>query len=305
MTTSPSFSVVAGDEFEPAQLVAVLSEAYGEPFTESWLQWKHREGPWGPSRSWVAVDDEGILGVVFALPWPYRSGGTVINGARLVDGGSTPRARGRGVFREICGRELAEWSEDAQPGIVVATATPEAAGAHVKNGAIALEKIDYAYGPPPSISRARLTRDNSVLASYASDERVQLHTEWDERSLRWRLDERSGHHYEYAALAEADAPNGFVYRVAKVRGLRVAVAMLAWGDHATVRRLLAAVAWDVKAVALLGLTGSGAAPRAWPTWIRRGGTLLCVWPRLPEATTTHARTREDWGLAGVDVEGVV
>lgn len=304
MSAPAPFTVVPGDEFTPGQIVEVLSVAYGKPFTEEWLAWKHHEGPWGPSRCWVAVDDDGILGLMFGLPWRYRTADRVVSGARLVDGGSTPRARGRGVFRGVVARELDQWSPETAPGILVATATPEAAGAHVKNGAVALDPISYAYGPPPRISTARLVTDAAVLHDYCATP-GGLSTDWDERALRWRFDPRAGHRYEIAALAQASSANGAVYRVTTVKGVRVVVVLLTWGSPGEVARLLGAIACRTRAPALLGPAGPGATVRPWPAWIRRGCALLCVWPHVEPPLGSMASSRSGWGVTGADIEGVI
>jgi len=305
MRSHTPFCVTSGDEFSTAQLVDVLAQAYGQPFTEDWLRWKHREGPWGPSRCWVAVDDAGILGLVFGLPWTYRVGSESVRGSRLVDGGSTPRARGRGVFQAVVAEELRQWDADTSPGIVLATATPEAAGAHAKNGATVLDPIDYAYGPAPRLSRARLHRGLDVLDTYRSDDRGTFHTDWDPATLRWRIDPRSGHAYHAASLAGGSDAHGAIYRVVTVKGVRVLVVALTWGDTRDVRELLGALAWHERTPALLGPAGPGAAPRPWPTWIRRNSALLCVWPEISAPLAQQSRTRDGWSLSGIDVEGVI
>jgi len=305
MTQSAPFEVRSGDDIPPAQLVGLLSESYGEPFTEEWLQWKHREGPWGPSRIWIAADDEGMLGVVFGLPWRYWANRAPLNGARLVDGGSTPRSRGRGVFRGVVAKEIAHWEPAMSPGILVATATPEAQGAHVKNGAAALAPIRNGYGFVANRRRAQLVNGEEVLDGYATDDSSLLSTGWDGASLRWRTDPRSGHRYDAARLAQAAAPNGLVYRVTIVRGLRILVLALVWGVAAEVRALVGAVARAERAHVALGPSGPGAAPQPVPALVHRGGTaLLCVWSTVG-SDAINPGEREGWALSGVDVEGVI
>jgi len=305
VTGPPPFEVRAGDDLSPAHIVDVLSQSYEEPFTEEWFQWKHRESPWGPSRIWIAADDEGLLGVVFGLPWRYWANNAPVNGARLVDGGSTPRSRGRGIFRGVVAQEIAVWDPTASPGILVATATPEAQGAHVKNGAVALEPMYNAYGFIVRRRRAQLVQGDEVLDGFVADDSSRLSTGWDGASLRWRTDPRSGHRYDAARLAQASGANGLVYRVAVVRGQRVLVLTLVWGAPADARALVGAVARVERAHVALGPAGPGTAPRPAPATLRRGGTaLLCVWPRIDGGAISPDR-REGWALSGADLEGVI
>ena len=131
------FEVHDASHIPVADLLEVLSAGYGRPFTADWFAWKHRDGPLGPSQPVVARDADGLLGVVFGLPWRFQADGAAIDGLRLVDGATTPRAVRRGVFRRVVNRLLDGWTPTDRPGIVVATATPEAQVAHVKNGATA------------------------------------------------------------------------------------------------------------------------------------------------------------------------
>ncbi len=65
-------------------VLAALSDGYGPPFTREWFRWKHESSPWGASKCFVAVDDGGLLGVVFEMPWEYVAGGQRVTG--LADG---------------------------------------------------------------------------------------------------------------------------------------------------------------------------------------------------------------------------
>ena len=72
MPEEPRTELVDGRELPTAAILQVLAEGYGRPFDPEWYRWKHVDGPWGPSRAVVARDADGLLGVVFGLPWPYH-----------------------------------------------------------------------------------------------------------------------------------------------------------------------------------------------------------------------------------------
>ncbi len=305
MTAIPDFEVRSAGDANPADLVDVLSAGYGRTFTREWFEWKHRENPWGMSRSYVAIDDGGILGVVFGLPWQIRIGDQIVETSRLVDGATTPRSARRGVFRNVVAAELANWKADERPGAVLATATPEAQAAHVKNGAVALEAIQSAYRPV-SWSRAAVETGVGVLDTFElAQHETRTITAWDVAALRWRLDPRSGIDYEISRLANSDTAHGVVHRTVLHRGLRTIVLTAHWGPAAECNKLIRALAWRSKALAVLAPSGPGAADPMPSVALKRGQSLLCVWDRRVAAGATPLDSRAAWALDGFDLEGVI
>ena len=284
-------------------VLAVLAHGYGRAFTPEWLQWKHRDSPWGPSRCWIAEDDAGSLGVVFGLAWRLEWEGNDVPAWRLVDGATTPRAQRRGVFRRVVAAELA--AAATPPGIVIATATPEARDAHVKNGAAALDPISSQHRPV-MWRPAAVQSDAAVLESWRPpDASSSLHTRWDAGALRWRLDPRSGIVYFASRLAQCDRPHGVVHRLVSQHGLRTLVITAQWGDPADVAKLIAALTRRDKAVSVLAPAGPGAvAKRARLAW-SRGNSLLCVWSDTTAPWTTAAVSIQGWALDGLTLEGVI
>ena len=63
--------------------------------------WKHHENPFGPSPSWVALDDQGVVGVRIFMRWGFLFGERALQAVRAVDTATHPRARGLGVFRSL------------------------------------------------------------------------------------------------------------------------------------------------------------------------------------------------------------
>lgn len=70
--------------------------------------WKHRDNPFGPSPGWVAVDEEGVVGVRLFMRWNFSCGDRAIQAVRAVDTATHPRARGLGVFRALTLRGVEE-----------------------------------------------------------------------------------------------------------------------------------------------------------------------------------------------------
>ncbi|MDO8362935.1 MAG: GNAT family N-acetyltransferase [Actinomycetota bacterium] len=299
---SPDFQVRLATPADVPAVLAALSDGYGRSFTPDWFQWKHRESPWGRSRCWVADDAEGLLGAVFGLPWRLADDRGPVACSRLVDGATTVRSQRRGVFRAVVQAELGAAASAQRVGLVIATATPEARAAHVKNGAAALEPV-RSYYQPVRWSPARVHTDPEVVQSWQAPPGPRLATAWDPAALAWRLDARGGVQYQVSQLAQADAPHGVVHRT--VGGVaRTIVVTAAWGDPPAVRRLLRALAWQSKAVAVLAPAGAGTGRPATRMALPRGESLLCVWDHRTDPRSA-ATTREAWQLDGLDVEGVM
>ena len=300
------FEVVDGMSLPRATVLEVLSQGYGRPFGEEWFEWKHVLNPWGPSRCYVALDADGPLGVVFGQPWHLRVGDTAVAASRLVDGATLPRSVRRGVFRTVVAAELAQWHVGSSPGVVIATATPEARAAHVKNGAAALEPVSFV-ARSARWSRAALSSGLTVLDDWAgSGERFGelASTAWVPEALRWRLDPRSGHRYEASRLAQSDSPHGVVHRTVAGR-VRTLVVTARWGDAALARRTIAAAALRERAVVVLEPMGGGTLVPLPRLALRRSSSLLCVWDRSASGDSARFARREGWALDGLDLEGVI
>ena len=299
------FEVREAGDADVDGVLQALTDGYGRPFTPQWFEWKHRASPWGPSRCYTALDEGGLLGVVFALPWPMLDDDQPTQLVRLVDGATTVRSQRRGVFRAVVRQLLDDagvGGEGANSGgLALATATPEARAAHVKNGATALESIGAFYRPV-RWAPATLVDGDHLLDSYRTSG-GGLRTRWDAASLLWRLDPRSGATSTVSALAGADTAHGVVHRVVGRTGRRVLVVVAAWGPSATVDRAVRAIAWREKAVAVLQNCGPGTDRRAPRLAMRRGSSLMCVWD--DRAGRSPALQRERWHLNGLDIEGAI
>ena len=301
------FEIHDASDMAEADLLEVLSIGYGRPFTDDWFAWKHREGPLGPSRPVIARDHDGLLGVVFGLPWRFRVHGATIDGMRLVDGATTPRAVRRGVFRRVVRHLLDPWNPTDRPGIVLATATPEAQAAHVKNGATALEPIEFSYRPV-GYSRAAVESGSAVLDGFRPDPLqdtilTERNTDW----LRWRVDPRSGISYQASRLVNGDGAHGVVHHTTTHRGVATLVISAEWGPERERRQLVRALALRSRALAVQSPMGPGTATRQRRAALQRGRSLMCIWDRTADDDRLHAdpNQRSSWSVDGLDLEGVI
>lgn len=297
-----SFSVERLSAHPKQAVLAALRASFDLPFTDEFFEWKHVEGPWGATDGWVAVDDEGIAGVLCCMPWGLRRDGKTSVASRLVDGGTLPRALRQGIFGELVRHEVERCQQLPTPQSIFCTATPAARDSHVKRGATALEPLRHGIGLVPLHKAARAVTFDDAIDQYVEGPSDRVETAWSAASLRWRFDARAGHSYECASLPSADNPNGLVFRVGSTRGVRQLFVEFAWGDRHEVGALVAAIALRRGALAWSAPAGEGAALPLRPL-TRRGVSLVCSWPFDP--TFDPMRTLNDARLWYADVEGLI
>jgi hypothetical protein len=297
--------VQRADDAPIGQLTAILEAGYGRPFSHDWFRWKHLEHPWGPSRIWVATAGAARLGIVFALPWRLRTGSQTIVASRLVDGATVPSSTRRGVFRRIVAAEIDAHLASSDGGIVLATATPPALAAHVKNGATPVEPI-RSFVRPLVPSTAGIETGRHLLSAAVADSADQISTVWDPDALRWRLDPRSGLDYRIARLAHADRDHRIIYRVVTRMGVRQLIVASITGESRECAHALRAVARTERAVAAQMHSGPGTSSATPRGAIRRGASLLCFWDGGDAAKRLRdPADRNTWSLCGLDLEGAI
>jgi Acetyltransferase (GNAT) domain len=285
-----------------ADVLDALRASFAQPLDDAFFAWKHLEGPWGATDGWVAVDDEGIAGVLCCMPWGLRRNGVEAVASRLVDGGTVPRALRRGIFGELVRHEVERCRSLPVPQSIFCTATPAARDSHVKRGAVALEPLRHGLGIL-SVHRAFASVvEDDAFDQYVAAPTSRLTTAWSPRAIRWRTDERSGHRYGAARLRHANDPNGIVYRVGSRRGLRLLFVELAWGSRRDVSALAAAVGLRRGCVLWSAPAGPGA---GWPLQPVRwsGVSRLCSWPF--STNIEPMAELDDAALWLADVEGLI
>lgn len=301
-------SVRRGGAHDVALALQILNQSYGTTsFTPDWHAWKHLECPFGPSRLILAEVDSAVCGAFFALPWDYRLAGRTFAGARTVDGGTLPAARGRRVLGAMIADEVGRWSSDGSPGVVVATATDAARRSHVRNGALALPPLRYGICAPPLTRPARVDRDLDTLDSYVFQE-DGMGTAWTGASLRWRIDQRGGNAYEVVTLCRADGPNGLAYRTTTRGRVSIVIPVIMWGSQRERRQLLAAAAWSSRAPGIMVPIGEGAETTGLRPVRGTSHAWVCVWDRR-SPPTEHANSPlgrlSGWSLSYGELEGII
>jgi hypothetical protein len=293
-------------------LLEVVEQAFGRHRGHDWFDWKHREGPWGPSTGLAAVDDSGCVGVSLLLPWRFRFGDETIDALRAVEAATVPRARGRGVFTRL--NAVLDPHEHRGASCQLLFATPNALSREglVKLGWSKLGPIPHAYRLTPVTAwsaggSADIVGMDGLDQMPAAAAGSRIATAWTAAAMRWRIDPRSGHDYRVAHLEHADAPTGLVYRIASRRRTRILAAIAAWGPLAGRRALTAGAARQERAPLVLDTAGPGALPLVPGRSLRRGSSLLMMtwrddgWP----SARWPLGSERDWALTFADLEGVI
>lgn len=291
------------ESVEPAAVLATMNEAFGRDRDLDWYRWKHQEGPWGPSRGWVALDGGDIVGTRLFLPWRLRSAALEHGCARAVDGAVIPRARRRGVYSTLMKLETDRLVTEPSWQCMYSTLVPASREALRSLGWTILPVVPSAYRVvPPGRSGRGLVLDAGLDDVVLPRSTLQaLSTAWTVSALRWRTDPRSGHAYRVALLEHGPDQVGLCFRTSRVRGVRLLVPLLSWGEPRARDRLLRQAAGAERCAVVLEVDRHSAlAP------LRAGGSTVSVWttegPGSPDASPDEARS---WSWSGADLEGVL
>ncbi|OEY73943.1 GNAT family N-acetyltransferase [Salegentibacter salarius] len=84
-------------------------------YSRDFLIWKHLNNPFGPSLSLVAIHEEEIVGVVFYMRYNfYNKEGEMIKCIRPFDACTSPKMRGKGIFKKLMTKGLERYKNDYQ-----------------------------------------------------------------------------------------------------------------------------------------------------------------------------------------------
>ena len=286
-------------------------------------RWKHQDNPFGQSPSWVAVDEEGVVGVRIFMRWRFRFGDRSIRAVRAVDTATHPRARGLGVFKALTLHAVEEMKAEGVDW-VFNTPNDQSLPGYLSMGWQRVGRLAVALRPAnarvvPRLVSARVPADLWSVATSAGEDAASVLSEADEldellsnqkpvaagavrtdRSpayLRWRY--ASGPVGYRALLAGSSLREGVVFFRLRRRGPATEVAItdvvVPAGDARLIGRLCSR-ALDAGAGDYAIVVGP-ARPRAWFR-LRRIGPLL-TWRPLADS---GAPPLGQWELSTGDVE---
>jgi GNAT superfamily N-acetyltransferase len=129
--------VRAAEPGDDATALPMLRASLGkvdDPHYEQFLQWKHRENPFGVSPAWVALHDGVVVGYRTFLRWEFLTDdGRVLRAVRAVDTATDPAYRGLGIFRTLTLQGVSELTL-AGDGIVFNTPNDQSRPGYLKMG---------------------------------------------------------------------------------------------------------------------------------------------------------------------------
>ncbi|MCL4708226.1 GNAT family N-acetyltransferase [bacterium] len=304
-TATKAFEIVPITEVPLDGVLAVLDQIFGPGHDESWFKWKHIDNPFGQSLGWVAIGDNGVLGVRLFMRWRLQYGGREVQAVRPVDTATTASARGKGIFRELTQFAVGWVHNDHQIDLIFNTPNENSRPGYERMGWSILPPI--AHGVRPVLPGRIAGIDTTDTAFAAFDQFVpehgQLTTYRSAEVVKWRYNNRYRVSYERACLRQSEAANGMVYRIVKRRGIRLLVVNELVGKSNERRLLVRSVARHEGALAVVAATGIGALDFIQGPKLKRGRTFLAVRPlRNLEAEVT---TLNRWALSLGDLEGTI
>lgn len=304
-TATKAFEILPIAEVPLDEVLAVLDQTFGPGHDEAWFKWKHIDNPFGQSLGWVAIGQDGVLGVRLFMRWRLQYGGREVQAVRPVDTATTVSARGKGIFRELTQFAVSSVLNDRQIDLIFNTPNENSRPGYERMGWTILPPI--AHGVRPVLPGRTAIIETTDVAFEAFDqfvpERGRLTTYRNAEVVKWRYNNRYRVSYKRACLQQSNEANGIVYRIVKRRGIRLLVVNELIGTSPECRLLVQSVARQQGALAVMAATGVGALDFIQGPKLKRGRTFLAVRPlRNMEADVTNLNR---WALSLGDLEGTI
>jgi GNAT superfamily N-acetyltransferase len=291
------------------EILDVLGAAFDRSFSPEWLQWKHREGPWGPSTGWVARDASGLVGVRLFCPWRVAVRDVHLAIGRAFDGAVHPRAQRRGVFSALVRAEMERLQRASDTALLYSTSVPGSREAYRRLGWTVLPEIPYGWrvvipSPRSSVAVVDIADAAGARLDIPEPDGMGIRTAWTPAALRWRSDPRSGHQYAYATLRESDEANGLLLRTTTRRGVRIMFVVHRVGRPEVSDRLATSAATRLACRFLVETCGPATQTACPP--LRRASSTVSLWasPSYPREAPDPA-TPASWRFSLADLEGVM
>lgn len=297
-----SYRIVPASEVDPSALANAIGEAFGKQRTVDWFRWKHIESPWGPSTGWVAVDDDGVLGLRMFTPWRLSVDGVERTMQRAMDGAVVPRARRRGIFQSLVSCQM-KVDDERSPQLLFSTAVPASQAAYEKLGWTVLPRVQHRFVLTPASPVRGFVEMEPAELPLGEAPAIGTSTRWDAAALQWRVDGRSGRQYKAASLENGEQANGIIWRDERSGKGRSIVEVLTWGSVADRRRLRRGACWRSRTPVRLEVVGTDGG-----LGVQRGGSTVAIWTPETEKSRkvwSGAADGDGWAFAFADVEGVM
>jgi GNAT superfamily N-acetyltransferase len=160
-------SARADDEESVLRLLrASLGWAVDDP-NEDFFRWKHEDNAFGASPAWVALHEGRVVGYRTFLRWEFVDlDGRVIRAVRAVDTATDPAYQGRGIFRTLTLRGVAELTL-AGDAFVFNTPNDQSRPGYLKMGWSVARKLPVGVLPSGPRSMASMLRSRVPAALWS------------------------------------------------------------------------------------------------------------------------------------------
>jgi GNAT superfamily N-acetyltransferase len=165
----------ATDGDEPA-VVALLRSALGWPEDAplaEFYRWKHHANPFGSSLSWVAVDQDVVVGLRVLLRWEFESRAGTVRAVRAVDTATASTHQGQGIFTQLTLHAI-EACRDEGVSMVFNTPNEKSLPGYLKMGWEVVGRLPTSFRPCrilglPSLIRAGVPAERFSTATTAGE----------------------------------------------------------------------------------------------------------------------------------------
>ena len=180
--------VRAAEPGDDAAVIPMLRAALGkadDPHYEAFLDWKHRENAFGHSPAWVALHDDIVVGYRTFLRWRFLDEqGREVRAVRAVDTATDPAYQGKGIFRTLTLRGVAELTL-AGDALVFNTPNDQSRPGYLKMGWSVARRLPVGVLPsgPRAVASMVTSRVPAALWSEETDVGLDAGAALGDRSL--------------------------------------------------------------------------------------------------------------------------
>jgi len=145
-----------------------------DPNYDGFLDWKHRQNPFGESPAWVALHDGRIVGYRTFLRWRFLTQeGKKVTAVRAVDTATLPEYQGLGIFRRLTLQGVADLTL-AGDGIVFNTPNDQSRPGYLKMGWSLVGRLPVGVLPSGPRAMARMVTSRVPAALWSEPTSVGL-----------------------------------------------------------------------------------------------------------------------------------
>ncbi|SDZ12333.1 GNAT family N-acetyltransferase [Tessaracoccus flavus] len=162
------------DDGEVIPLLQAALKKDEDPHYRAFLEWKHRQNPFGVSPAWVALHEGRIVGYRTLLRWRFiNDEGKKVTAVRAVDTATHPDFQGLGIFRLLTVRGVAELTMEGD-GIVFNTPNDQSRPGYLKMGWSEVKRLPIGVLPSGTKAMVRMVSSRVPAALWSEDTTVGI-----------------------------------------------------------------------------------------------------------------------------------